>query len=323
MQTKISVVIPTYNRPKLLTRCLKALIQQSLDKKWFEVIVVSDGPDQETARILQPWLRDRRLNLLFLSTEVKKGPAASRNLGWLSAKSPVIAFTDDDCIPAKDWLLSFLLYDNGAPLQAWSGRTSVPLPEKPTDFARNTAGLESAEFITANCACTKRALLLTGGFDERFRLAWREDSDLHFKLLETGISIVKVQEALVIHPVRDAAWGISLKEQKKAAYEALLFRKFPNLYRARIGVASIWNYYIINLMWLILLLSIIAEHSNLAKVAALVQTVLLLSFAYRRLRGCSKSFMHVMEMLSTSTLIPTLSVYWRIYGAVKYRVLFI
>ena len=316
-------MIPTYNRPALLARCLRALAKQTLDKQWFEVLVISDGPDEATTRALQPWLRQSRLNLVLRSTEVKKGPAACRNLGWLSAKSPVIAFTDDDCVPARDWLTAFLLYDNGSPLQAWSGKTLVPLPEKPTDFARNTAGLEQAEFITANCACTKQALLLTGGFDERFKLAWREDSDLHFKLLENSIPIVKVLSAVVQHPVRDAHWGISVREQKKAAYEALLFRKFPELYRSKIGGTQIWNYYLINLLWLVLLLSTATKHNNITKVVAAIQVLFLLSFAYKRLRGNSKSFGHVLEMLSTSVIIPTLSLYWRIYGAVKYKVLFI
>jgi glycosyltransferase involved in cell wall biosynthesis len=323
MQKKISVVIPTFSRPELLVRCLRSLAAQSLDKSLFEVIVVSDGPDPETARILIPWLRQNVLDLHYLNTPVKKGPAAARNLGWLSARSALIAFTDDDCLPDPHWLQGFTDLYSGQPMCAYSGHTCVPLPAEPTDFALNTSRLEQAEFITANCACTKEALLRTGGFDERFKLAWREDSDLHFKLLTHGVPVIKIPEAKVIHPVRTAQWGVSIREQKKASYEALLFRKYPDLYRSRIGGRSLWNYYVINLLWLILITSLIFQQYSIAEASVAVLAVLWLTFTYQRVQNTSKSMNHMIEMLATSVIIPTLSVYWRLYGAIKYRVIFI
>ncbi|HXL55663.1 MAG TPA: hypothetical protein VN958_05365 [Chitinophagaceae bacterium] len=85
----------------------------------------------------------------------------------------------------------------------------------PTDFERNTALLEHVDFVTANCACTKKALEKIGGLDEDFTMAWREDSAFEFDLLENDITIIKVNEAIIVHPVR-TAWGISIMEQKKA-----------------------------------------------------------------------------------------------------------
>jgi glycosyltransferase involved in cell wall biosynthesis len=323
MQKKISVVIPTYSRPELLVSCLRALAAQTIDKGLFEVIVVSDGPDPETVRALRPWLRQNIFELNYLSTPVKKGPAAARNLGWLSARSALIAFTDDDCLPDRRWLETFADHYSGQALCAYSGHTSVPLPAEPTDFDLNTAGLEQAEFITANCACTKEALFRTGGFDERFKLAWREDSDLHFKLLTHCIPVIKVPEAKVTHPVRAVRWGVSIREQKKASYEALLFSKYPDLYKTRIAGKSLWNYYLINLLWLVLIGSLIFREYKVAEFSAIMLVALWLMFAVERLRNTRKSMKHVLEMLATSVIIPTLSVYWRLYGAVKYRVIFI
>ena len=48
MDIKISVVIPTYHRPALLALCLRALSEQSFNREAYEVIVVSDGPDEVT-----------------------------------------------------------------------------------------------------------------------------------------------------------------------------------------------------------------------------------------------------------------------------------
>jgi GT2 family glycosyltransferase len=52
----------------------------------------------------------------------------------------------------------------------------------------------------------RSALIEVGGFDERFKRAWREDSDLQFALLDKG-RIARCEEAVVEHPVRAEAWG--------------------------------------------------------------------------------------------------------------------
>jgi GT2 family glycosyltransferase len=163
----------------------------------------------------------------------------------------------------------------------------------------------------------------TGGFDERFKLAWREDSDLHFKLLQLHVKILKVSKAVVVHPVRPAKWGVSLQEQRKSAYEALLFRKYPDLYRSKIMQRPLWDYYLINLLWIVLPVSMMTSHESITRLSVALLAMLLISFTMKRLRKTSRSVRHILEMLFTSLLIPTLSVYWRLYGAVKYKVLFI
>jgi len=323
MQIKISVIIPTYRRPELLLRCLTAISKQSFSPACFEVIVVSDGIDKRTHAFLQNWAGKKKLNLTYLCTSGKQGPAAARNIGWLKAKADLIAFTDDDCIPDKNWLKALDRMYHQEQYAAFTGTTKVPLDFPPSDFANNTYQLQRAEFITANCACTKKTLKLLGGFDERFKLAWREDSDLHFCLLMSGIPITPVNDAIIVHPVRYAPWGISLQEQKKGIYDALLFKKHPQLYRCKVETYPNWNYYLTILLWALLL---IFSYSH--SLPAIVITTLLLlftiaGFLHKRLKNTSKSIRHITEMLATSIAIPFLSVYWRIYGAVKFRVFFI
>lgn len=322
MTVKITVIIPTYKRTKLLIRCLEAMVLQTFPKTDFEVVVVSDGPDLQTARALEAWLPGKGLNLRLVQTEQKKGPAAARNQGWQQAESPLIAFTDDDCIPAPTWLEAFSKQYNGEDLLAFTGKTSVPLPDKKTDFALNLSRLEEADFITANCACTKMALQKVGGFDERFKMAWREDSDLEFKFLIRNIRISRVPDALVVHPVREIPWGISIKEQKKGIYDALLFKKYPVLYRKKI-YAQIWNYYGIFFLSILLVISINLQFVYATVFSALGLTFLFGQFIAKRLHDRHRSFSHVLEMISTSLVIPFISVYWRLYGSVKYRVFFI
>jgi glycosyltransferase involved in cell wall biosynthesis len=321
MNTRISVVIPTYRRPRLLLKCLQALSEQTFTD--FDVIIVSDGPDQLTRQIAVSWKYASPLSIEYLPLPVKKGPAAARNVGWKAASAPLIAFTDDDTLPDANWLQSLWDAWHGEELMVYTGKLVVPLSAKPTDYEWNTAQLEKAEFITANCACTKAALEEVGGFDEQFETAWREDSDLQFRLLQSHIPIQHLQEAVVVHPVRSASWGVSIKEQRKNVFNALLYKKFPDMYRSRIQRRPAWNYYI---MIASLLLAVICLFSGqmIASVFLLCTWVLLTgAFVKRRLTNKAMTGSHIMEMIVTSIAIPFVAIYWSLYGALRYRVLYL
>src|SRR5690606_2727347 len=241
---RISVVVPTFRRPELLRRCLVALCTQDLDPGDYEIVVADDGPSPETARAVAD------LDGLPGSPRVRclpvghtQGPAGARNVGWRAATAPLIAFTDDDTIPDPGWLPTGLeALDSGA--DAAVGRTIVPAPQPPTDYERGVAGLERAEFITANCFVSRRALERVGGFDERYERAWREDSDLQFALMDHGFVIASAPAAIVVHPIRPAPWGVSLSQQRQVMYDALRYRKYPGHYRRRIRAAPPIDYYV-------------------------------------------------------------------------------
>jgi len=241
----VSVVVPTYRRPQLLQRCLEALLTQLQDPETYEVIVVTDGPDAATTQLvsrLQPMVRPGKLSIYSLLK--KGGPAAARNLGWKKASGRWIVFTDDDCLPDARLLERYIDAFSDYPGHAFTGRVTVPLKGLPTDYERNISRLETAAFITANCGVTRQLLEDLGGFDESFPGAWREDSELHFKLLTRRVPIKRIPDALVFHPVRRAPWGVSLKEEKKNQVNALLYKKYPELYRRHISPCPTWNYYI-------------------------------------------------------------------------------
>jgi GT2 family glycosyltransferase len=285
----VSVVVPTCARPDLLARCLAALDRQTIGRERFEVIVVDDGA-------------------------TRHGPAAARNRGWRRASAPIIAFTDDDTEPDADWLGKALSCFDDPAVDAVSGRIVMPLPGRPTDYERDAQGLERAEFVTANCLVRKEVLERLGGFDEAFRLPWREDSDLHFRLLEGGFRIVRAPDAVVVHPVRPASWGVSLRQQKKVMFDALLFRKHRRLYRERIRATPRWDYYAITASLLI---------APFIPALLVPWAVLTARFFLQRVRGASKAPLHLLEMLVTSMAIPPLAVFWRVAGALRFRVAFV
>jgi glycosyltransferase involved in cell wall biosynthesis len=322
MQPKISVIVPTFKRPQLLKNCVLALSHQTIDASEYEVIVVSDGPDKETADMLLAFFTNTPQKVRYLSLPKKKGPAAARNLGWKNANGTLIAFTDDDCLPDPNWLENIWRHYDGRTEMAFTGKVIVPVSQKPTDFELNTKGLETGEFVTANCVVPKATLEAVDGFDAAFTAAWREDSDLQFKLLQRNVPIIKLNDAIVIHPVRKAPWGVSIKEQKKTMFNALLFKKYPKLYRERVKKQPTWKYYFTVLFFMLFILATIFNIWWLLIIALMSWIALTVWFITVRLSRTRTTFKHVVEMIVTSIIIPFLSIYWTIYGAIKYRVLF-
>lgn len=322
---RISVVIPTYQRPALLMRCLHALLSQDFPPEYFEIIVVSDGEDAVTSSAISTLPSRRYPEIRSYALPCKSGPAAARNLGWMLANAPLVAFTDDDCIPDYGWLTamwSAYQAHRGTEI-AFSGTTVVPVCAHPTDYEKNISRLASAEFITANCACSKKALKHVGGFDERFKMAWREDSDLQFKFIDHHIPILRVENARVTHPVRKAPWGVCMREERKGMFNALLYKKFPHLYKQKIQPHPPWHYYASVAFLAAMVAGFIAGLPVLTLSGFVAWLLVTAWFAWRRLEATSHSWPHVGEMIVTSALIPVLSLFWKFYGSWKYKVLLI
>jgi glycosyltransferase involved in cell wall biosynthesis len=314
-------VVPTCRRPALLRRCLGQLVAQEFDAGAYEILVADDGLDSRTRTAVEEVAaRYPRPALRYVPVGMGRGPAAARNRAWRRARGAVIAFTDDDCVPAPDWLARGLSRFRPG-VAAVAGRVIMPLPRRPTDYEANAAGLERASFVTANCFCRREALAAVGGFDERFRRAWREDSDLFFTLLERGAQVVAEPDAVVVHPVRPGRWGVSLRQQQNALFEALLYKKHPALYWSRGQTRRPWHYYAI----------LAASGGSLAGllrgspagwIFGGIWVGLTGVFCARRLARTSRHPAHVLEMALTSALIPWLACFWRLAGALRYRVLF-
>lgn len=317
----VSVVVPTCGRMDLLDRCLDALTRQTLPPGAYEVIIVDDEPNHNTLHLVAGWRArtvERGPRLVYLPNSGQHGPAAARNLGWRAAQAPIVAFTDDDTVPAVTWLAQGLgAFDEQ--VDVLCGRIEMPVPRKLTDYQREARRLETAEFVAANCFCRKSILERLDGFDERFTEPCREDSDLYFRLLGIGARIARAPEALVVHPLRPAPWGVSLLQTRKAVFDALLYKKHPELYRARIEPMPRWDHY---LAVAALLVTLLASSAGVALAAGLAWLALTARLCLTRLRGTAKTASHIAEMIVTSALIPPLAVFWRLAGAIRYRVRF-
>jgi len=93
-QPKISVIIPTYNRGKLIVQCIDSVLNQSYPVN--EIIVIDDNSTDDTIKRLNKFKK----NLIILKTEKQSGAQTARNIGIKATKSDWIAFLDSD----DEWL---------------------------------------------------------------------------------------------------------------------------------------------------------------------------------------------------------------------------
>ncbi|MGV9877717.1 glycosyltransferase family 2 protein [Streptomyces sp. NPDC003006] len=222
-----AVVIPTLGRPSL-NATLRALADAEGPKP-VRVVLVDDRPGTDGTTTPLPVEVPALLSpvTIVVSGEAR-GPAAARNTGWRAAgRVPWIVFLDDDVVPGPTWCddlaldLAATACDDGAV----TARVHVPLPagRRPTDWERNTAGLATARWITADMAYRRAALEGVGGFDERFRRAFREDADLALRVLAAGWEVTAGTRTTA-HPVRPAGRWISVRLQAGNADDVLMTR---------------------------------------------------------------------------------------------------
>lgn len=326
MSVRVSVVVPTFRRPELLERCLAALVAQDFDPRSYEIVVADDGAEARVRQLVAGWEARTKgaPRIRYVAVTGSRGPAGARNRGWESASGEVIAFTDDDTVAHRDWLVEGCRA-MAPEVTAVAGKVQVPLPAgRPlTDYERDIANMSTAEFLTANCFVRRQALRAIGGFDERFTSAWREDSDLQFRLLKASGTVVAAPNAIVDHPVRPMPFAGGIRQHRKIAFDALLYKKHPDLYRSRIRRAPPWNYYASVAALAALAWGSLARDPSLAWGGFAAWLALTAQFCLRRLARTSHDPAHVAEMVVTSIAIPPVAVFWRIAGALRFRVFFL
>src|SRR3712207_1354018 len=101
---RVSVVVATHQRAERLRSLLAGLRAQTLPREDFEVVLVDDASSDHTQTVIAEELAEGSLSLRTLRHERNEGQARARQDGWQHASAPLIAFTDDDCVPAPTWL---------------------------------------------------------------------------------------------------------------------------------------------------------------------------------------------------------------------------
>jgi len=202
-----SVIVPTYNRPERLAACVRALAAMRPPPGGFEIVIVNDGgiapePDIEAAAASGGALA------VQLVTREHGGPAGARNAGAARARGQTLAFTDDDCEPATDWLLHLDAAHAAAADALIGGAVVNGLPENRFSEASQQLvqfvmdwfdGVARERFFTSNNLCIRRAAFHEiGGFDTSFPPA-AEDREFCDRWHAAGRTSVREPRALVVH----------------------------------------------------------------------------------------------------------------------------
>ncbi|SNR93364.1 HAD-IIIA family hydrolase [Blastococcus mobilis] len=312
-----SVVVPTIGRPSL--DVLLDALAAAPGPRPAELILVDDRPGGSPLRPERPGLPPVRV-----VRTGGGGPARARNLGWRTARTEWIAFLDDDVVPDRDWYqrLAEDLADLGADVAGSQGRVRVPLPDdrRPTDWERGTAGLATSSWITADFAYRRAALAAVGGFDERFPRAFREDSDLALRVMDTGARLVRGQR-WITHPVRPADRWISVRVQAGNADDVLMRRLHGPDWRTRADAAlgRRPGHTAVTAAALAAIGFAAARKPRAAALAAAGWLAGTAEFAWARIAPGPRTRAEVATMAATSALIPPLATWHWLRGVVRHR----
>jgi glycosyltransferase involved in cell wall biosynthesis len=171
----VSLVICTRDRCKQLVRCLQFVRDIRFDRHW-ELIIVDNGSVDQTATVIHDFIETTSTPVRYLF-ESKFGKSIALNTALRIAHGQILAFTDDDCYPAPDFLSRvWSAFDD--PLVGFiSGRIILHDPmDHPITINESTTALiyparsfiHAGAVIGANMAFRRKILLDIGGFDPSF-----------------------------------------------------------------------------------------------------------------------------------------------------------
>jgi GT2 family glycosyltransferase len=233
----VTVVVPTYERGAIVARSLEALAAIESPPGGHEIVVVDDGSSAPNAAIV-----DRAVAAVpgaTLLRQENRGPAAARNAGYRQGSGPLVAFLDDDCSPAADWLVQLVDAFESDPALSGAGGRVLPAPPR-NWVSRFCAVTEYSSGVpdtfenaaTAN-ACYRRAVLdELGGFDESFLRPGGDDPDLSARARAAGHRLVFVPSAVVYHAEFEHFGDFVRSMFNRGLGEARLVRKHGGVVKA-------------------------------------------------------------------------------------------
>ena len=235
----LSVVIATHGRAEFLKPLLACLEGQTLEQDAFEVILVDDHSPDDSWAVLRQCASTSDLRLLCLHLAENVGSGTARTVGLGQCRAPVVAFTDDDCLPTPQWLAALTAPFSAGPVSPapivvqgrtlpWPGDEVTAGPWARTVWVLGPTWL----FETCNVAYRRCDLETVGGFPSRAETPpvpsgrqVGEDALVGWEVLDLGGTLVFEAGALVHHRNVAATFRDWLRDQRgREVFPALAAR---------------------------------------------------------------------------------------------------
>ncbi len=233
----VTVVVPVFNDQAGVDACLSALAAQAYPRDCFEVIVIDNGS--------RPPVRlEGHVGIQAMSVVcAKPGAYAARNAGIALARGEIIALTDADCRPERDWLaegVAALQRGEGACIVG--GEVLLALSERPTatELYQWAVGFLQRENIeargftaTANLFCLRGTAERIGPFDEN--LLSGGDREWSWRGADRGFKICFAPHAIVTTTARRSLLS-AIRQTRRVAGGRLSLRKMEAAHVSAAGV---------------------------------------------------------------------------------------
>jgi len=199
----VTVIVPTHNRPDMLSRLLQSLCHLRFPNDKLQLCVV--GGDSDPGRdVVCEFVGSAGFLVSYhvVPNTALRSASFKRNSGAFAALGSILAFTDDDCVVHPDWIAEALPLFDVSTVGGVEGRVEIERPDKPTLTYRSSQRLSlPGGYQTCNMLYRKSVFEECGGFDLSFPY-YLEDTDLAYTVMERGYSISFAATAVVRHPVQ-------------------------------------------------------------------------------------------------------------------------
>jgi glycosyltransferase involved in cell wall biosynthesis len=214
-EAKISVVVPAFNRADALRKCIASLLNQTLDARLYEIIIVDNSSSDDTESVVRDCIAQSGHNIRYIF-EPRRGLHFARHAGAKAAASDILAYTDDDVICDPRWLEELVNVFEDKEVGCAGGKILIQWDQEPPswiipyenvlghlDYGSKKRALRDGEFINGGNFCIKRRVLWDlGGFNPDQIgevLVGDGEAGLCTKIHKSGIKMLWVPDAVVWH----------------------------------------------------------------------------------------------------------------------------
>ncbi len=231
----VSIIVPMYNEETTIGKCIESLLNQLYPSDKYEIIVVSDGCNDNSEDVVNHIIKSQEKVEIKLVRQENQGAASARNFGAKSSQGAIVLFIDADCIADYRWIeemIKPILRHNVAGVQGAykTKQKEIVAQLAQIEFEGRFKRLQQTEYVdfvgSFSAAYKKEVFEKYNGFNTNFVM--NEDVDLAYRISSDGHKLFFNPEAFVYHLHPDSLSKYVRVKFWRGFWRAILYRKFRN-----------------------------------------------------------------------------------------------